>query len=131
MLRRVLAVVAGATVALAVTPALADNGNGKGADRYIVVLRDGADSASKANEAKAKHQAEVTHVYGTALVGYAAKIPAAQVGKLPSGPDVVAVVPDTPVSLAAQTVPAGIDRIDADLSSTRAGDGAGSVNVGV
>ena len=31
----------------------------------------------------------------------------------------------------AQTLPSGIDRIDGDLSSTKSGNGAGSVDVGI
>lgn len=110
----------------------------------IVVLKDGAGIS----EAIAGHHAQllglgVTHVYGAALSGYAAKVPAAAIGVLRALPEVAYIAPDTlvratqllppifrtpsPPPPPSQTVPWGIDRVGADTSSTLAGNGSGVI----
>jgi subtilisin len=76
--------------------------------------------------------------YGHALNGYAARLPEAAVAQIERNPHVAFVTPDGEMNAAAacnptaaQCLPAGIDRIDADRSSTRSGDGRGGVNVNV
>ena len=66
-------------------------------------------------------------MYGSAMKGYAAQIREDRVKELQSDPRVAYVEPDVPVSVAAQTLPWGIDRIGADSSSTFAGNGSGTV----
>jgi subtilisin len=97
---------------------------------YIVTLRSGDPSAA-AGDAARRHGADVEHVYRHALRGYAARMSARAAAAVARQPDVASVVADRTVSASAQTLPTGIDRIDADLSSTRAGDGTGSVDVDV
>ena len=66
---------------------------------------------------------EPTHVYRNALSGFAAKLPAAAAAALEANPNVAYVQPDFTVSIAAQTLPTGINRIDAELSPTAQIDG--------
>ncbi len=74
-----------------------------------------------------RYGAEVSHVYRAALQGYAARVPAARLDALRSDPRVAYVSADRVVSIDAQTVPTGINRIDGELSSAVSGDGSGSV----
>ncbi len=67
------------------------------------------------------------HVYSAAIRGFAARLTAVQVLLLESDPDVAYVEADGTMTTVAQTLPWGIDRIDADVSSTFAGDGSGTV----
>ena len=117
---------------------------------YIVALRADAGVAPRAHAAR--FGAEVGHVYGAALRGYSARMSAAQARRVAADPAVAAVAPDRVVSLdrvsggrppaaagrpgaataaSTQSLPTGIDRVDGELSSTRSGDGSGSVNVDV
>lgn len=102
-----------------------------GATSYVVVLKDGADSAAVAAAHGRQYGASVQHVYGSALAGYSATIPNARVDALRANPNVAFLSLDREVSIAAQSLPTGINRIEADLSSTISGNGSGSVNVGV
>lgn len=82
----------------------------------IVVLRDGVDSQQAAAEHRARYGAEVSHVYGAALRGYAARIPANAVAGLARDPRVAFVSEDREV-WATDEIPTGINRIEADTSS--------------
>jgi subtilisin len=99
---------------------------------YIVVLADPAASPDAlATQQAGRLGGTVSHVYRHALKGYSATLTPAAAKALAADPAVAAVVPDSTVSIAAQTTPTGIDRIDGELSSTVAGDGAGAVDVDV
>ena len=99
------------------------------ADRYIVVLHDWVSApATVARE----HGAEPSHVYRHALKGYAATLNDAALRRVESDSRVAYVSEDRSVSIAAQTLPTGINRVDADLSPTAAINGADTrVNVDV
>jgi len=97
---------------------------------YIVTLRSGDPSAA-AGDARQRHGADVEHVYGRALRGYAARMSSRAAAAVARQDNVASVVADRTVAAAAQSLPTGIDRIDAELSSARAGDGTGSVGVDV
>jgi subtilisin len=105
--------------------------------RYVVVLKDGVDSSAVASLHALTYGAQVSHVYTSAITGYAATISTSAIAAIESDPDVLFVSEDGDVSAVGeltamtQILPAGIDRIDADRSSTRAGDGRGSVDVNV
>ena len=131
MRRRITALAVLAIAALvAVTSATARTD--EGADRYIVVLKPGTNARAVANEHAAAHAAAISFVYSHALSGYAATIPNARLAAVQADERVAYVEPDGEMSAIAQTLPWGIDRIDADVSSTRAGDGSGAVaNVNV
>ncbi len=69
------------------------------------------------------------HVYSAAIRGFAARLTAEQILQLEGDPDVAYVEADGTMTTVAQTLPWGIDRIDADLSPTAlAGNGSGAVS---
>jgi subtilisin family serine protease len=132
MRRRIVLLVAALAVpaSLLALPAQAEPGGGAGS--YIVVLKDAVDPAAVANIHSARYGAQVGAVWGYALHGYSAVIPNDRVAALRADANVKYVVADGEASISAQTVPWGIDKIDADVSSTHAGDGSGAVtNVNV
>ena len=101
-------------------------------DQYIVVLNDTvSDPAAKAQALGAQHGLLVRHTYSYALKGFAGVVPPARLAALQADPDVAFVQQDRRISIAGQTLPTGVNRIDGDTSSTRAGNGSGSVNVAV
>ncbi|MGF1645308.1 MAG: S8 family serine peptidase [Kineosporiaceae bacterium] len=123
---RTLAVVAATGVLALAAPAGAAPGSGSTIEAraiYLVTLDRGLEPGAAASAARRAVGAEVTHVYRHALRGYAARLTPAAAAQLDRTPGVTAVVPDRPVSIAAQTVPTGIDRVDAEQSPTAAIDG--------
>jgi subtilisin family serine protease len=78
------------------------------------------------------HGFRAEHVYGAALKGFSAHLTARQIDALENDPSVDYVVADGTAYANAQTLPWGINKIDADTSSTLAGNGSGAVtNVNV
>lgn len=77
---------------------------------------------------EASHGFRADHVYSAALRGFAARLTARQIDALENDRLVAYVEADGTMTIIAQTLPWGIDRIDADLSSTQAGDGIGAVS---
>jgi subtilisin family serine protease len=126
-MRRRIALLAAAFAITAVIGAPAQAGKGVGADRYIVVLKNAVDPAAVATLHGNKYGAKVEEVWGSALHGYAAVIPNDRVPALRADENVSYVTADGEASISAQTIPYGIDLVDADLSSTQAGNGSGSV----
>jgi len=93
-------------------------------------LHRGVAGAVQAMEAREGFRAD--HVYSAAVRGFAARLTARQIAALEDDPAVASIELDGEMHAIAQTVPWGIDKVDADLSSTRAGDGSGAVgNVNV
>ena len=126
MLRRIVLLAALALAAtVAVMPAQA--AGGPGADRYIVVLKNAVDPAAVAALHANKYGAMVDNMWGNALHGYAAVIPNSRVAALRADENVAYVTDDGEASIQAQTIPYGIDLVDADSSSTLAGNGSGTV----
>lgn len=99
-----------------------------GAGRYIVVLESGVNARAVATEHARAHGAEVGFVYRHALVGYSAVIPDARLADVRADARVAYVETDGVVTASAQTLPWGIDKVDADISSTKAGSGSGAVS---
>lgn len=96
--------------------------------RYIVVLRDNiADPGAVAAEHRERYGSDVSFVYRSALKGYAATIPAGRLDDVRADTRVLFVSDDRPVSTTEQSVPTGIDRIQADVSSQFSGNGSGAV----
>ena len=133
MLSRSLAVTLTALVsfALAVPSASSRPADDVIPGAYIVVLHEGADAEEVARGHAAAHGATVDHVYRHALRGYAARMSGAAARRVASDARVRSVTPDRVVRASAQTLPTGIDRVDAEASSTQAGNGSGSVGVDV
>ncbi len=113
-------------------PDLSEQG-AQGANRYIVVFQDNVTDVSGLAQAMAAANGSVPDfVYQNALHGFAAVLSARAVATLQADPRVKYLEADQPVYAVAQTLPWGIDRIDADISSTLAGNGSGAVtNVNV
>ena len=101
-----------------IRPAAAANPNAV-PDTYIVSFKDAvADPTAKAQALAAQHGLTLLRTYSYALKGFAAVVPAARLEHLRADPDVANIVQDQVVTIAAQTLPTGINRIDADLSPT-------------
>ncbi|RAS59015.1 subtilase family protein [Lentzea atacamensis] len=81
---------------------------------YIVLLKDGVSVPSVTNLAGIT----VENLYQSAVRGYSARMTAATAARLARDSRVALVQPDGVASIAAQTVPTGIDRVDAELSPT-------------
>ncbi len=134
MLKRaaVLAALAAATVGLGSAQA------GPGAGDYIVVLKEG-NPALVSERHSARFGAAVTHVFKHAVKGYAARVPTSQLDALASDASVFFVSEDRELRAAApppetenpQVTQRSVDRIDAEDSSTRSGNGRGSVEINV
>jgi subtilisin family serine protease len=101
--------------------------------RYIVLLKPatGVTSAGVAAGYDARPGVTVDHVYTSAISGFAGTIDQAAAQALVNDPRVAGVFPDIISHAASQSLPAGIDRVDADLNPTRAGDGSGSVDADI
>jgi subtilisin family serine protease len=120
---------AGVVLAQAAAPAPEPSEGDTISGRYIVVLKDGVSQASErvAGDQARRLGLEVRQTYRYALKGYAARIPAERLDDVRADPSVAFVEPDKVVRTTGQAVPYGIKRIDADTSSTKAGDGVGDV----
>jgi subtilisin family serine protease len=100
--------------------------------RYIVILDAGprVDPTEVADEHAELPGLKVSSVYDDAINGYAASIPDKLVAEIRANESVALVEQDRVMSVAGaeQSLPWGIGRIDADVSSTRAGNGSGTVS---
>ena len=111
--------------------------------QYIVVLEDDADVADVAADHKRLARADVLGTYGHALRGYAAKLSKEGLERVEADPRVAYVTQDEEgeatlgkpggggTTQPSQTLPTGVNRADADRSSTLAGDGTGDVDADV
>src|ERR1043166_2210904 len=89
--------------------------------QYIVVFHDDVTNPNAhAQDLARRHGLSVSHVYESALKGFAARIPAAALAAIQHDPRVQFVSEDREVIAFAQTVPSGVKRIHA----------AGKTNVG-
>jgi len=94
-------------------------GPGAAPARYIVVMKPGVDAGAVARG----HGAAVSHIYTHALNGFAAPLSPTRLRALAVDPRVAYVEPDLVVHTCEQTLPTGVDRIDADLNATANIDG--------
>lgn len=105
---------------------------------YIVVLKDGADVTTAADDMVRKHGLGVEQVYEHALKGFAGTIPDGKLAELARDPRVAFVSEDREVVMYGkpssggvaqppQVLPKGVDRINAELAT----HGASGVNVAV
>lgn len=78
------------------------------------------------------HHFKSRYVFSHAAKGFAVELTAAQIEALKGEPTIAYIEADQRVSVTGQALPWGIDRVEADRSSTLAGNGSGSVgNVNV
>src|SRR6185503_18809951 len=75
-----------------------------------------------------KHRFKATKAFSHTIRGFAARLNSTQLFELDNDPMVDFIEPDAEMNAIAQTLPWGINRIDADLSSTHAGDGSDAVS---
>ena len=132
-LRAAAVVVAGILAGALGAPAAASAGAVPSDERvgaYLVWLRSG-DPDQTADEHGRRYGAHVRQVYRHALLGYAATMSTTAARRAAEDNRVVAVLPDTTVSIAAQSLPTGIDRVDGELSTAVSGNGVGSVDVDI
>ncbi len=103
---------------------------GVDSDRYIVVLEENVVNPLGVAQAIDQRQPglEADFVYTNALEGFSATIPDDSVAEVRANPNVAYVERDRVVTIARQRLPWGIDRVDADISSTKAGNGRGRVS---
>ncbi len=125
------------TAALAAVPALLGSAPSAGAratgstvQSYIVTLGSGDPGALASRHAQS-YGATVDHVFRHALRGYSARMSASAAARLAGDAGVASVVLDREVRITAQTLPPGINRVDADVSSAMAGNGRGAVDVDI
>jgi len=98
-------------------------------DQYIVVLKQGVSKDKVSNE---HGLLKKIHKYDHALNGFALKASVEKIEKLKNDNRVLFVQQDRIINITAQTLPTGIDRIDADLNPTSKIDGIDErVNVDV
>ena len=96
--------------------------------QYIVVFKDGVQNPTAvAREHAQRHGAEVLFTYQHSIKGYAARFPEGRLDEVRADEQVAYVESDETAYAQAQTLPWGINRIDADVSSTDAGNGSGAV----
>src|SRR5215204_2595721 len=78
------------------------------------------------NMMEARDGFRAEHVFSHALRGFAARLSAQQIATLEADLNVAYVEPDGIMTIV-QTLPWGINKIDADVSSTKAGNGSGTI----
>jgi subtilisin len=130
----VLAVLSGAAIA-GVAPAGAGSidvapGAPVVAGSYLVVLDDSRPGAVALEHAR-RHGAEVERIFRFALQGYAARMTDRAAAAIANDPRVVRVEPETLESIQTQSLPTGVDRIEADLNPTITTNGTGTKPVGI
>ena len=86
-------------------------------DVIVVFHDDESDVDGLAAEHGRAYGASVSQLYHSALRGYAARIPQARLGDVQRDPRVAFVSDDRPVQAVAQTLPTGVDRINAEWST--------------
>jgi subtilisin len=96
------------------------NGKLSAKDHYIVQLKPAAGNAARSTRVLSRDIAGITptFVYSHVFDGFAAVIPPDKLDAVRNDPRVAAVVPDGVVSTFDQTLPTGVDRIDADQNPT-------------
>jgi subtilisin len=113
--------VAGARPVAAGAAGLAAQGASR--DVIVVLKPDVADPGAVARELGRAFGLTVKQTYRYALKGFSASVPEQAIDGLRRNPRVALVDPDYPVSADVQTIPTGVDRIDADRNPTASIDG--------
>ena len=90
--------------------------------RYIVMLKNGSDTAAVVERAHKHEGVKADRSYTHAVRGFAAKLDKKQRSDLLADPSVVAVVPDQVIELT-QTIPTGVSRVGGRLSDIAGIDG--------
>lgn len=104
--------------------------------QYIVVLKDDSlnlrELLTEVSKKVDIEGTQILHIYEEVLNGFSLKVPNERIiDVLNQSPFVDHIEKDKVVKAFAQTLSTGINRVDGDLSSTRSGNGAGSVNADI
>ena len=101
--------------------------------RFIVILAAGFTQSSDEFAAALNREAgiDIDLTYNTAFSGFAGSFSTAAIEKLMTDPAVAEVNPDFQVHAQGQSLEPNIDRVDADQSDAKSGDGHGDVDVDV
>ena len=104
--------------------------------QYIVVLKDDSLNLRQLLTEVSKKVdidgTQILHIYEDVLNGFSLKVPNERIiDVLNQSPFVDHIEKDKVVKAFAQTLSTGINRVDGDLSSTKSGNGAGSVNADI
>jgi subtilisin family serine protease len=105
-------------------------------NQYIVVLKshktDISDFFSQISSKINLKDVDLLQRYESVLNGFAIHVPNEKIiDIIRKSPLVAYVEKDVTIQAFAQTMPTGINRIDADLSPARSGDGSGSINIDI
>lgn len=102
---------------------------------YIVVLKDAVEDADTASvEVSGKHKMAVDHIFGKAFKGFSGHMSKRELANLENDARVAFVSEDREVSMFAkssgpsvfsQTLPTGVNRVDAELNTANTGSGIG------
>jgi len=118
--------------ALSVVPAAAQPEAEFIPNQYIVVLKDEVASPAEFSAAVARlGGVTIQHVYGSALKGFAATIPPDRLEALRRDPQVDFISPDRRVYAFAQTLPTGVNRINAERPFAGSYNRGAGINVAV
>jgi subtilisin family serine protease len=98
-------------------------------NQYVVTFNDGVDAEAAAAELGSSHRLAVMQVFKKAVKGFSALIPPGRLAAVRADSRVKGVGADRTVHKSAQTIPLGIDRIDAAPGS--AGNDGSGVHVAV
>lgn len=126
VLAAVLSLLAAVDPVKAVAPVQAGQGSAadaRAADRYVVLLRDGSDVDGAIGRLSRRLAIRPDHAYRNAVRGFSAHLDAHQLAAIKADPSVALVEADRVIELESQTLPTGVDRVDADLSPTARIDG--------
>jgi subtilisin len=119
-------------------------------EQYIVVLKEGSTAAERqalteeirmrsrsyqeGNFGEASQSLRILHEYNHIFIGFAMSVSPADldiVKMIQRDPRVSFAEKDQRVFASAQTLPTGVNRVDGDLSSTKSGNGQGTVNADI
>jgi len=117
----VMALIISMTTSVAAAPPSGTRGH------FIVALNEGIEADSTVRDLARAHGLGVELVFNTVLNGFSATVPLDRVSAVESDPRVRVVVEDTyvPNVLEPETVPTGVDRIDAEPTASTMNTGAG------
>lgn len=118
-----------------VASARGDIGGSNEEGNYIVVFKDAVEDSDTASiEVSGKHKMAVEHVFGRAFKGFSGRMSKRELTSLESDARVAFVSEDREVgifakpsgpSISSQTLPTGVNRVDAELNTANTGSGIG------
>jgi subtilisin family serine protease len=114
---------------LPLTRTLAQDETPPSGDVIVVLKESPPGEMTTAAVAETVAGVEPTHIYSDVIDGFAANVTPDEAEALAGDPRVAAIYPDTPFHIAGQTLPTGVDRIDADTNPSADIDGVDDVRI--